>query len=417
MRILLTFALLLTTTSATSTPPEFTLNLSKPAASRWRGALSLIAKQHPWASTWAPIFTEHNATLFNALSADDFVALGSALDTHFPEQAEELRGIAASFKDELGAEVSYEYLAAWVYYHELAHSDVAMRLPEGKKDHTKHYGRECTGVIAQTDSGDVLHIANMDQSPEAVRNVTLSVKFTRGTGGSPLVHAVDWYWFTTGLSRAVAPGLASMQENWRTTETRPLAAVLSDVARGVVPQIFVFRRSLLGPWPGQLESPPKSFEALVTEMMSVPLAAPYYVVMAGVHAGEGVVIARNLSGVDGVSRLPTASDVGGEWFLAQTNYDRWLPDPLSDPRRSTAEKMMRQFGPPLGATQVGLSMVASAWPVHNPHTAYTAFMQAAAGLLLPFVRDAMCPEHPEQLTHDSRYCQSTRHAAVGPTVL
>ena len=37
-----------------------------------------------------------------------------------------------------------------------------------------------------------IHGSNMDQSPEAVRNVTLRVTFVNGSG-TPVFEGVDWY--------------------------------------------------------------------------------------------------------------------------------------------------------------------------------------------------------------------------------
>ena len=38
--------------------------------------------------------------------------------------------------------------------------------------------------------------------------------------------------------------VASFQENWRTTTVLSLETVMSDISRGVTPQIFVFRQTL-----------------------------------------------------------------------------------------------------------------------------------------------------------------------------
>ena len=56
------------------------------------------------------------------------------------------------------------------------------------------------------------------------------------------------------------------------------------------------------------------------------------------------------------------------------------------------------------ATELGVFATLGAYPVHNPHTAYTALMDAAAGSLKAFVRTAMCPEHPGTTVIDGRYC-------------
>ena len=70
------------------------------------------------------------------------------------------------------------------------------------------------------------------------------------------------------------------------------------------------------------------------------------------------------------------------WFraaAAPTSTFHDMPDPAADPRRTVAERTMSGFGAAVGATEVGLMAAASSYPVHNPHTAYTAYMRAATG--------------------------------------
>ena len=83
----------------------------------------------------------------------------------------------------------------------------------------------------------VFHVANMDQSPPNVRNVTLHVRFMNSTAGRPqnaLYEGVDWYWFTTGISRMVARNIGSFQENWRTSlPPLPLEQVMAAIDDGI----------------------------------------------------------------------------------------------------------------------------------------------------------------------------------------
>jgi hypothetical protein len=104
-----------------------------------------------------------------------------------------------------------------------------------------------------------------------------------------------------------------------------------------------------------------TFDSLLKAMIEIPLAAPYYVCITGPEPGQAAVIARNLTGADQVLRIaanttagtiPTTpmmaeagagagAGAGSAWFLAQTNYDHWLPDPAADPRRSAAGTIHR----------------------------------------------------------------------------
>jgi len=65
----------------------------------------------PWETSWEPTFAYHNASIFNALSDSQWTALGSALETNWPEQAEELRGLTQEFERVYGKTVTFEYLA------------------------------------------------------------------------------------------------------------------------------------------------------------------------------------------------------------------------------------------------------------------------------------------------------------------
>ena len=85
----------------------------------------------------------------------------------------------------------------------------------------------------------------------------------------PLTFSRPRYWFTTGVTRAVKKGVASMQEDWRTTVTMPHRTVLQQITAGrATPQVFVFRQILSSP-----TTP--SFASLVQTLADVPLAAHY----------------------------------------------------------------------------------------------------------------------------------------------
>lgn len=397
---------------AVSAPGSFTVDMSAAPVHRWDGALEASMQGRTWNDTWGSIFTAHNRTLFNHLNASHWETLASAVREHFPQQAEELEGIAAQFAEMFPPPafpvVSYEYLCGWVYYHELAHSDL-----EAPDDYTV-VSRECTGLLARDASGSVHHVANMDQSPPEVRNVTLRVTFLSSSaagnslGDRVLFEGVDWYWFTTGVSRAVRKGLVSVQENWRTDGTLQHEAVFRDISSGVESQIFLFRSTLLASADGATAL--GDYEGLVQYWSTVRLAAPFYVIMAGAGPGQGAVIARNTTGVaapGGVLRLGSspaaARGVDRSWYLAQTNYDHWLPDSATDPRRSAAETTLTQLGQGEAASALGLMGVASTYPVHNPHTAYTAVMAAGPGTMHAFVRTATCPYDRYEALPDATY--------------
>lgn len=141
---------------------------------------------------------------------------------------------------------------------------------------------------------------------------------------------------------------------------------------------------------------------------STRLAAPFYIIAGGPEHGNGVVIARSLTGVDGIARLGKDDGKNStDFFLCQCNTDRWLPDNPADPRRTAAERLFHRVGQHEGTTQLGVFAVVSTYPVHNPNTAYTAVMSAATGEFHAYVREATCPVDPAaSVVADSRYCQA-----------
>ena len=157
--------------------------MSLPPSQRWVGALRSATNGRAWENSWGPIFTAHNESLFNRFDEAAWLSLEVALSKHYPTQAQEILTIASEFEVVFpGHYVSFSYLAGWVYYHSLAHSDLASG--------NTTFWRECTGILA-TDGTTVRHVANMDQSPTAVRNVTLSVNFVNGSS-TVLFYGVDW---------------------------------------------------------------------------------------------------------------------------------------------------------------------------------------------------------------------------------
>eukprot|EP00756_Hemistasia_phaeocysticola_P033190 Hpha_TRINITY_DN16452_c1_g14::TRINITY_DN16452_c1_g14_i1::g.161484::m.161484 len=387
--------LALPSASAAWSPPLFTVDLSLPPSARWRGAVGLVVAAHGWRDSFGAAFAAHNVSLFDNINYAQFAILGDALARDFPEQAAELQGIATEMRA-YDPSVSYRYLAAWVYFHELAHTDLISNTTGPTSLDVR---RSCTAFLAQADDGTVWHGGNMDQSPPAVRNVTLRVDFVRG--GEAVFSGVDWYWFTTGVTRAVRKGVASFQENWRTTQLLSSSALLTSLADAstpvVTPQVFLFRQVLQ-------RTPPPTFQELVAIVSAARLGAPFYIIMAGPNRGEGAIIARNATAVEGGISWLGQEMQSGDYFIAQSNYDRWLPDPADDPRRTAAELTLRQAGAAAGANAIGMFAAASTYPVHNPHTAYTAVMHPATGAFHAWARQALCPLTPgNSIVPEPRY--------------
>jgi hypothetical protein len=408
-----------------SAPPHIVVDLGLPPAARWNGALEAVLAAHDFEEGFLPTFVAYNSSIFDRLTAEHWATLATAMRTHWADQADELAFIASRFAAN-GHPVSFEYLCGWVFMHELAHSDLAAS--------SSRRPRACTGIVAQRGGGGApMHVANMDQSPPTVRNVTLRVTFQRS--GVVVAEAVDWYWFTTGLTRMVRKGVASLQENWRFSDP-PLAHddVLRAIASGATPHVFYARQALLRPAlalpraasaKAQANASTRAnaavaaaatYDATLAYLASLNIAAPFYVVIAGPAAGQGAIVTRGagtelvnittlaparaasasasaggIAAADGIATTACVSGTGGAGYLVQTNYEPWLPDSASDARRTAVHRVAAELGLPFATTPTGLYALASAFPVHNPHTAYTALMSASDGTMHAVVREALCP--------------------------
>ena len=164
-------------------------------------------------------------------------------------------------------------------------------------------------------------------------------------------------------------------------------------------QVLIFRTLLSAPPRGS------GFEEVVDILSNIKIAAPMYMIAAGTE--DGIVIARGNDGPAGFVlwawmlsyfsfippyhyfRPPLRLSNASNYFIAQTNYDHWQPDPAEDPRRTALEHYLNDMGPHVGTSTMGLFAAISTYPVHNPHTAYTAVMQPKTGLLTSFVRTSM----------------------------
>jgi len=181
--------------------------------------------------SFAPVFEEH-APLFDGLSDKQKQIIASSVQKHYPEAAEELEGLVARFKAVGHADITLEYLAAWLYSHELAHTP--------RKLLSRLDTRECTGIVAEPESHFIYHGGNMDQSPAGARNLSLRVWFI-DAAGKIVFEGVDWYrLLTTGVGRAVKQSIATVQDDWRTTIVRSVEDVMADNQEGVVSQMLVF---------------------------------------------------------------------------------------------------------------------------------------------------------------------------------
>lgn len=196
--VLLILALALPGALGVISPPHAVIDLDEAPRQRMVPAVEALLSVTPFSSSFAPVFAHYNQSLFDSIGTDRMRDLLSWMDTHYPDTAEEIRGVASalcSHPNGSSSTVSPEYLAAWTWFHELAHTS-ACSLPAAQM-------RACTAYLAKDEGGGVVHGRNMDQQPPEARYLTVSLDLRRGN--TSVVRAVDWYWFAGSCCAAHGP--------------------------------------------------------------------------------------------------------------------------------------------------------------------------------------------------------------------
>jgi hypothetical protein len=85
----------------------------------------------------------------------------------------------------------------------------------------------------------------------------------------------------------------------------------------------------------------ETFADAVAGLSSRPVIAPVYYIVSGVSGNDGAVITRDRYHNKQAPLITTSRDSAANvwylnstvWYLVETNYDHWLPDPPTDDRR------------------------------------------------------------------------------------
>lgn len=204
--------------------------------------------------------------------------------------------------------------------------------------------KACTGVVAQSASGEIIHGRNLDYAfRDALANATTVVDFVRG--GKIVFTAVTFGPLPT-FNTAVRYGSFSLSHDQR-MEGR-LSENLWDMFLRGRPSVFTRIRQAMETLP--------TYEQAVKEFSTVDLAAPSYFILGGMKPGEGAVITRDrdASSLHDVWKLNASA---GGWYVLETNYDH--SKPVTNPhdnRRVVLQRTLNAIGP------AGIS-VSSMWEV------------------------------------------------------
>ena len=390
-------------------PPSFVLDLDKPPLHRWDGAVGAVVSRHGWWNSIGAVYKKYEPRF--ALMPPFLVSiLEGIVQDRFPNEYQELLGLCQQMINAATAagvpnatQYNVTTMLPWVFFYEFGDLSTSeyhkmSTLTEESfwrdmkrfqahggdadgKAHRRHvaravaarterhaFPRACTGILSlpQLDAtADTIHGRNMDEQPKEGRNCTLNITVTKG--GQVLYHIFDWMWMTTGFFTGSRRNAVTLEMNWRDHSQINLLEIMARLMTPTtMPTLWMYRTIL---------EQGLDFESAVSNLNTTVFAAPFYAIMSGTGR-RGAVITTFFNNSDNV--IDFVNDASEKPYMVQTNYDRWLPDPPSDPRRTVAEDTLAMELPSRAGSLLGVWMAASVFPVHNQDTMYTVLLSVSA---------------------------------------
>ncbi|KAM4612608.1 N-acylethanolamine-hydrolyzing acid amidase-like [Polymixia lowei] len=314
-------------------PPTLNISLDEAPETRWAPLLKVFDINYLKTAAAEVIDTTIPKWVHNAVAP-----VVVALEKYIPQPyAGEIRGMASHF----GGSLSDIILLNFAY----------------------EISAFCTSIVAQDTNGHVYHGRNLDYPHAILRNLTINVIFLkngevayRGTSFAGYVGL----WTGQSPNKFTISGDQRGKEHWWEWWKNVVSAFLLKRS----PVSWLVRETLEGA---------ENFQDAVMQLSKIPIITGVYYIVAGVRAGEGVVITRDRKGPADIWPL---DPLNGGWYRVETNFDHWLPPPARDHRRDAANKALNATG------QEHINMatfykVLSRYPVCNRITVYTTVMSAA----------------------------------------
>ena len=224
--------------------------------------------------------------------------------------------------------------------------------------------KACTSIIMRTETGRIIHGRNLDfEFAQYLADLSSVAVFYKN--GNPLFegNVVAGY---TGLTSGLKYGKFGITLNERDTTSWSDNLGAYFLHKSVPPNYLV--RKVL--------EKANSFDEAVKMLTKTRIIAPAYFIVSGTQPHEGVVITRGANEVKDMSWI-SANNPG--WFIVHTNYDRDLPDPSYDYRRTPAEERLAATQQKNITEQVLFDSVLSKYPNLNLATILTAIFSAETG--------------------------------------
>jgi hypothetical protein len=184
----------------------------------------------------------------------------------------------------------------------------------------------CSSFVVQTSNGEVLLGRNLDYFlNEKIRLLAVDLRFIKE--GEVLYRSMvqaGYFGVTTGMR----PGAFAISVNQRDLKDNYMLWEIVGLLSGSQATSFAIRYAL---------EHFKTYEEALNYFNHVPLIVGEYICISGIN--EGAIITRNRRYV---SDLRTIDE--DNWFIIQSNYDHWLPQPKDDDRYTPIIKRFEDLG-------------------------------------------------------------------------
>lgn len=293
--LFLFFSFFLTIAICSHSPEVFKIDLDLPPEERFR---EVILSKHQQIKSFADTFLLNLPSSFLI----QLHALERVVAQKHKEFYNELQGVAKY------ANISFEEAYAFNLIYELLSS--------------------CTSIVSIDKNGNIIHGRNLDYPYGSLLSKFL-VRYEFYRNGS-LIFEGDGNAGFLGLATGMKKGAFAVSLNQRDSTSKKGETSLDMVIKLPVP--YIIRKVLENA---------ENFDDAVNMLSREKFASNAYLIVSGIDINEGVVLTRNKNSLDFSSQV---DEKNGDWFVVQTNYDRDIEDPVSDPRRTAAEGRMREIG-------------------------------------------------------------------------
>lgn len=306
---------------------DFDVNLDEPPETRWNAVLS--AKKQEITE-----MTKFVETLANVFERRYISQLLISSNVFMPEYLKEMQGAS----DQL--QIEYSTIVVGNFMNE--------------------FFSRCTSIVAPNFKGEMIYARNLDYLfGSHIRALAVNIHFYKG--GKLLYHSIGQAGFF-GVTTGMRPGSFALSMNQRDLKDNFALWELVGLASGSQSTAFALRFAL--------ENFSRYSQA-VNYFSNVPLLTGEYIIVAGTD--QGAVLTRNRRYLSDLWEIDEEN-----WFLLQTNYDHWLPQPQNDDRVTIPVQRINELGQD-NVNEDTLYHLLSIEPTFRPTTLFSAVGNPTTG--------------------------------------